>query len=174
MNDNKRMLEGNPRKVNSKESQQEQRMRMKLEQFFTENDKDYAVRKEAKSIYVDLEKSLTPYIITGKTTDLACHGKPIGKAHKQLNESREYAQNYYGLAAKDAEQYVSPAAKRLLAQAKENYHKENLVLVQKLMSENSTDKATVNFCFTTVPETKKARPKYQLADVVWQKYMMMQ
>jgi hypothetical protein len=172
LNDYKRSIEGNPRKVNPKESQQDKNLRNCLEKFFAENDKDYAVRKEAKSIYIDYGDSFYPYIITGKTTDLASHGKPIGKAHKQLNESREYVQTYYGLGAKDAEQYVSPAVKRLLAQAKENYHKENLALVHKLMAQKDTDKATVNFCFTTIPESKKVRPKYQLENVKWQKSML--
>jgi hypothetical protein len=172
LNDNKRLIEGNPRKVSHKETQHEQYMRANLERFFMANDKDYASRRVAKSIYVDSDNSLYPYIVTGKTTDFACNGRPIGKAHKQMNESREYVQTYYGLGAKEAEQYISPAVKRCLAKAKENYHRENENLVRKLMADTSEDRATVNFYFSSIPDGKKARPKFQLENAIWQKFMI--
>jgi hypothetical protein len=171
-NDNKRIIEGNPRKVNHKETQQEQIMRTNLERFFIENDKDFASRRVAKSVYVGFDTFMRPYILTGKTIDCACSGKSIGKAHKQINESRQYAQTYYGLGAKEAEQYISPSAKSTLAKAKEDYHKENANMISKLMGDKNIDKATVNFYFTAIPDGKKSRPEYQLVETIWQKYMM--
>jgi hypothetical protein len=171
-NDNKRIIEGNPKKVNHKETPQEQAMRLNLERFFIANDKDYASRRFAKSVYLGSDNYMQPYILTGKTIDFANDGKSIGKAHKQINESRQYAQTYYGLDAKEAEQYVSPSAKMGLAKAKEEYHRENENLVSKLMRDKNMDTSTVNFYFTTVPDGKKSRPKYQLVEAIWQKYMM--
>jgi hypothetical protein len=171
INADEHIIDGTFYKVR-KESAHLQKQRKALENFFAENDKDYATRKYAKSIYIKTYKNIEPFIVTGKTTEITANGKSISKAYQKINEAKQVAQAYYGISEKDSERFVTSADKKTLEQAKENYHKENEIAIKKIIDDNKTDKSTVNFYFSPSVENKsRAKINVDLDNVMIYKTM---
>lgn len=173
MHDSRRALEGNPRKVKSSETSAEKAMRERLVKFFVDNDKDYAKRSAVKSSYIGPKDKVSTYILTGDTVDLAGDGKPIGKVHSNIRETREFMRSYYGISEEQANNYVSMSDALRLSQAKADYHKQSEEAVGKLMKNETIDRSTVVFYFSPIVGKKSKKPsKFELVNAMFQKIMI--
>ncbi len=175
MYDAQRTLEGAPRKVKKNESVEEKALKDRLIRFFVNNDKDYRKRQVVKSVYLSPQgrESVSPYILTGDTVDLAGDGKPIRKVHNNIRESREYMKAYYGVSDEQASRYISASDANRLSQAKSDYHRQSEECVRKLMRDENVDRSTINLYFEPVigKKSKKA-VKFNLVNAIFQKIMI--
>ncbi len=175
MHDAQRVMDGNPRKTKSSETAAQKAMKERLIRFFTNNDSDYKKRQVVRSVYLSPKgrESVSPYVLTGDTVDLAGDGKPIGKVHGNIREAREYMRTYYGISEEQASRYVSASDANRLSQAKADYHRQSEDCVRKLMQDENVDRSTINFYFEPVIGKKsKNGVKFNLLNAIFQKIMI--
>jgi len=139
--------------------------------FILNSDRDYLKRKVAKSIYLDSNRNIRSYIVTGETAELCSDAKDIGKIHSQIKEARNEMLNY-GFSKQQAELYISSADSRRLRQAKYDYHRNNEECVRSLMKDDNVDKSVLNLYFEpNLEKTKKGKLDFKLVNALIQKYM---
>lgn len=174
-NDAQRLIEGNPRKTKTSETAAQKAMKERLISFFQNNDSDYKKRQVVKSVYLSPKgrDTVSPYILTGDTVDLAGDGKPIGKVHGNIRESREYMRAYYGISEEQASRYVSAVDANRLSQAKADYHRQSEECVRKLMQDEKVDRSIINLYFEPVIGKKsKKKVSFNLVNAIFQKIMI--